>query len=171
MSKIICIVGPACSGKDTLVYRMGWRMVVSKTTRPRRKHEINHRDKHFLTDECKIREFLNNDLSPKHPDIVAYTRYDKNVYFALRQDLVEKDAYIIDPAGVRYMLNHYPKEEMVVLLVWAPWWKRLYRLYSREMSESGHFLKAVKYAVRRVLNDRKEFKKLRGIDIQVRVVT
>ena len=172
MGKIYCIVGPACSGKDTLVSTMGWRMVVSHTTRSRRKNEVNHVDKHFLLSEgSKIREFLNEDLSPKHPDIVAYTRYDQNVYFALRHDLVEKDAYIIDPAGVKYMLNHYPRENMVVVLVWASWWKRLSRLFRREMAESKCFLKAMRYAFRRVINDRREFKKLKGVAVQVKVVT
>ena len=55
MSRIVTITGPSLSGKTTLMRRLqsqvGFREIVSHTTRPMRNGEKNHLDYHFVTEE------------------------------------------------------------------------------------------------------------------------
>ena len=62
---IVAIIGPSASGKDTLMrqlyirFSMGTMIeqyphvyyIISTTTRPPRKNEINHQDYHFVSEE------------------------------------------------------------------------------------------------------------------------
>ena len=47
-------MGKTCSGKNAVVSELvkrGWSQIVTYTTRPRRRGEIEGREYHFLTDE------------------------------------------------------------------------------------------------------------------------
>ena len=71
---IIAIIGPSCSGKDTLMHEIFLQFcaaqffdafpdvfyIISTTTRPPRSGEINHKDYHFISDE-KFQELIDRD--------------------------------------------------------------------------------------------------------------
>ena len=109
--KIILLVGRSGSGKTTVADILrddyGRSILQSYTTRPKRfDRETGH-------------EFVNNlyyqRVNPN--DIVAYTYYDCNHYWATKQQVEENDIYIIDPAGIRYFRSHYFGIKQVVV-VW-----------------------------------------------------
>lgn len=96
---VICVVGPSGCGKTTLVNyvadenpRVG--VVVSYTTRPMRENERNGVDHRFVAA---------SDI-PDTSEMVAYTYFNDNHYWATRKQLHEYDVmlYVIDEAGVRY---------------------------------------------------------------------
>lgn len=153
---MILLVGKSGSGKDFLVGLFSLRPVISRTTRPKRDYEIDGVHKIFITD----RELD----SYKKEDIVAYTVYDRHRYCALREDLNEKDVYVIDPPGVRSMGAIV---EHIVIYVRAPLHRRLKRLYQRELesitkkqvkentkiSYNKNRYRAFLYGIRRVWHD------------------
>lgn len=79
---IIAIIGPSCSGKDTLMRQLFIRFsmadlmerfphvyyIISTTTRPPRKREVNHQDYHFVSDE------LFDDLI-KRKALIEWTKF------------------------------------------------------------------------------------------------
>lgn len=125
---LLLIVGESGSGKDFLIDLLGLKRVVSRTTRPRRIHEVNGRDKRFVTME-EFRSYNPNE-------VMAYTIFDGEHYCALTRDLVGKDVYVIDPDGVRFfrqraLTTRYMRPFKVVY-IHAPWYRRLYRLVLRD---------------------------------------
>lgn len=111
--KIILLVGRSGSGKSTVAdilrHQYGRSILPSYTTRPKR----------FEQEEGHI--FVNNMFYEKvsrSRDIVAYTYFDKNHYWATTQQVNENDIYIIDPDGVAFFRSHYfgPKQVVVVWL-------------------------------------------------------
>lgn len=108
MKNIYLLVGPSGSGKSTIAQdlheKAGLKIVSSYTTRkPRYEGETGHI---FISDE----EFdaLEN--------ICGYTVYDFHRY-GVTQDIINaNDIYIIDPAGVNYMLDKYHGEKGVKII-------------------------------------------------------
>lgn len=144
--ELILLVGPSGSGKDHVINALGLDRVVSRTTRAPRVNEQPGVDKHFRT----LKDYLDDK---KRGEVVAYTYFDGAHYWARRSDLLARDVYVIDPAGVEYFAQHgrYPYR---VVIITAPWYRRLRRMLGR-----GDGL--VK-AVRRLLHDRRAFGNLRG---------
>ena len=107
------IVGNSGSGKTTIVEelqkRYGLKAIESYTTRsPRYDGETGHT---FV----KI-----NDLPPKE-EMVAYTYYNGNHYWATQNDVLTHDLYIIDVPGINYFKKHYKGEKpYVTLQIYAP---------------------------------------------------
>lgn len=100
MKKIVLLlVGASGSGKTTIAnelskkYRL--KQLMSYTTRPKRSDdEIGH-------------IFIEESEMPDKKDMVAYTYYDKNHYFATTEQVENSDIYVIDPEGIKYFREHY----------------------------------------------------------------
>ena len=150
MKNLYCIVGPSGSGKTTLVnslcqlYGGNVTVVESYTTRsPRYEGETGHL---FVSDE----EF--DALGP----LCAYTEFDGHRYGVPSSMIDESDLYVIDPAGVEYLKNHYdgPKEIRVIGLYADPMTLRA------RMKKRGDSDMAITH---RIANDARMFKGLSDI--------
>ena len=67
MKKIVAIVGPSASGKNTLLEELkscliNYNFVKHITTRPKREKETNGIEYNFITDEEMIKKILNNEI-------------------------------------------------------------------------------------------------------------
>lgn len=156
----ILIIGASGSGKDTLANRLTqdnppYRLytksyhcyiphlhqILSYTTRPRRKNEL---DTHLFTTP----EVLH---AVPQSDIIAYTKYHGYEYWATRQQLDENELYIIDPIGaINLIHNQQAHYQFLVIWLSVPWYIRLKRIAHRN---------SIRYAVKRLWNDRQVFNK------------
>ncbi len=130
MKPLLCIVGKSGSGKDYLIRTFGLDVVASFTTRPMRPGEEDGVHHHFVDAE----DFEDVDKSR----VCAYTFYNLNHYWVTPECLEGKQAYVIDPAGVRFFRNRLaqgliPGLEIKVIYVTAPAWRRLWRMIYREI--------------------------------------
>ena len=110
---IIALIGPSGSGKTTvatiLKERFGLNCVESYTTRPKRSEDEGGHI--FITeDEFKARYPKGAD----DPEIVAYTYYNGNHYFATHSQVNECEVYIIDPAGVHTLKKRYVGNKVII---------------------------------------------------------
>lgn len=99
MNNLYLIIGPSGSGKTSLAEGLSWKLgmkqVESYTTRsPRYPGETGHI---FVSDE----EF------DKLGEMCAYTEFDGHRYGVTKNILDKSDVYVIDPAGVMYLLDNY----------------------------------------------------------------
>lgn len=67
MKKIVAIVGPSASGKNTLLEKLkscliNYNFVKHITTRPKREKETDDIEYNFITDEEMIKKILNNEI-------------------------------------------------------------------------------------------------------------
>lgn len=146
---LLLIVGQSGSGKTTIVEKLekeyGLKSVQSYTTRkPRFEGETGHT---FIT----LDEFENINKS----DIVAYTYFDNNHYFATKQLLDESDIYVIDPDGITYMKDEYHNKQIKIIIIQVPLYIRIYRMFKR----GDKFIQIIK----RLRNDYKKFKNIKAI--------
>ena len=109
MKNLYCIIGPSGSGKTTVADDLsryhGLISVQSYTTRPPRySDESGHI---FVTDK----EF--DALG----ELCAFVEYNSYRY-GVTPDILEKsDLYVIDPAGARYLYEHY-KGDKTIYNIW-----------------------------------------------------
>lgn len=112
------IVGRSGSGKDELKRHLesqyGWKFVKSYTTRPKRTPD---EDTHI---------FISHEEAAKIPEkekvAVTFIKNNTNTpdeYFATMQQVQEADAYIIDPKGVKMLLENMPKETFEIIYMQA----------------------------------------------------
>ncbi len=93
---IICIVGASGSGKTTasmiLQKHFGWNAIVSYTTRPKRKGEINGKD-HW---------FVKKDQVPPQNRMCAYTKFGGYEYWTEWNQFMTlfPSVYVIDEKGL-----------------------------------------------------------------------
>jgi len=151
---LLLFVGHSGSGKDFLIDLFGLKRVISRTTRQRRSGEINRVHKRFVT----LGEMQSYD--PK--EVVAYTIFNGEHYCALRQDLIGKDVYVIDPAGLEFFRSkaHLWKGQRAyrVVFVHCPWYTRIARLVRRDGWKTG---------IQRFIYDLKAFRNL-TYDVKIR---
>lgn len=109
----LLIVGNSGSGKTTVVEelqrRYGLKSINSYTTRPPRyEGETGH-------------IFVNTTDMPPESEMVGYTYYNNNHYWATAQQVAENDLYVIDVAGINYFHEHYKGDKpYLVVQIWAP---------------------------------------------------
>ncbi len=117
---LYCVVGETSRGKDTFVNylskKYGLKPVCSYTTRDPRIGETQGIEHHFISKmEAQI------ILDYKESDIVAYTEINNAKYFALTDDLLQADMYIIDPDGLKFLKENYKyKDEICTIYITCP---------------------------------------------------
>ncbi|MEG1353726.1 MAG: hypothetical protein RR255_00385 [Bacilli bacterium] len=141
-NRIICIIGKSCSGKDTLmqcILESNDEMyhniypVISCTTRPMRKGEVDGREYYFVSDE----EFK---LMIKYNRMLEYRTYNTLIndvpstwYYGLNKysngiDLERHSSVVImDIDGCKDLQDYYGKENVYTILLNAPLEIRLER--------------------------------------------
>lgn len=110
-NNFILLVGGSGSGKTEiskeLYKRYGLSSIESYTTRePRFKNETGH----IFIDDYEADEILDNE------EIVGYTEFNGNRYFATAYQVEENEIYIIDKWGVEYFDEHYTGKKNIIVV-------------------------------------------------------
>lgn len=159
---IIAIVGPSCSGKDTLMRQLYWEFskdyeklvnypdvyyIISSTTRPLRKNEENHKDYYFISEE-KFQELIDKDC------FLEWTEFRKWKYGTDKLNVCNKTGAInigvFNLQGIK-SLNNQNEFEIIPIYLRVPWKERLRRSIKREEHLSFEM-------IRRLIADYKDFK-------------
>lgn len=107
------ILGRTATGKDTLanilMSKYNWTFIKSMTDRPKR---TEAEDTHIFisTEEFTL-------LSPS--EIIAETCINNYHYCATKKQLMENDAYIVDPHGCYQLLENCPDEHFILVYMKA----------------------------------------------------
>ncbi len=135
MSRIFCIVGKSCSGKDTLYARIlaqnrpGLVPVVPCTTRPRRPGEVEGQSYHFATQEQLRRYEAEGQVVEKRE---YHTTQGLWTYFTLRFQLDRDRVLITTLEGARALMDCYGSEHVQVVFLHTDDRTRLLRCIDRE---------------------------------------
>ena len=101
---IIAIAGRSSSGKTYIAKRLstilGYKEVVSHTTRPIRSNETNGVE-HWFDSKEEFQNVLDNQT------VIAYTKIGEYEYCALLEDISDNAIYIIDPHGIEYLKQNF----------------------------------------------------------------
>ena len=98
--------------------------VVSYATRPMRSNEINGREHIFISHE-EAKDILTNN------NILAYTKIGSNQYFVTEECLKDKNLYIINPDGIRYMKKEIPDINIYTIYIHCGYYIRKERTLGR----------------------------------------
>lgn len=139
---IIAIIGPSCSGKDTLMRQLFIRFsmadmierfphfyyIISTTTRPPRGNEVNHQDYHFVSEK------LFDDLIKRNA-LLEWTefrgwKYGTDVLaISDKPDAINIGVFNLD--GIKSIQEHEEYDLIVIYLI-VNWRERLRRSIKRE---------------------------------------
>lgn len=123
--KLITITGPSGAGKDTVALMLsdlvGYKVLCSYTTRPKREGEIDGVDHHFV-EKCDV----------PHDKMLAYTQYGGYEYWTTIDQVTDKAIYVIDEDGLRALCEKFPDIELFKICVSAQEATRLRRGVSQE---------------------------------------
>ena len=101
---MIVLAGASASGKTEiaklLAKKYGITKIVTTTTRPKRKGEVDGVD-YFFVDKAKFEKMIREDK------FVEYTLFNGNLYGSTKDQISKNKCVVIDPAGLRsYMSLH-----------------------------------------------------------------
>ena len=101
---MIVLAGASASGKTEiaklLAKKYGITKIVTTTTRPKRKGEVNGVD-YFFVDKGQFEKMIREDK------FVEYTLFNGNLYGSTKDQISKNKCVVIDPAGLRsYMALH-----------------------------------------------------------------
>lgn len=99
---MILLVGKTAAGKDTIqneLIKMGYNMVVSYTTRPPRKNEVDGISYHFITQE----DFLQKEKEGFFAETTSYNVATGETWYygSAIQDLSNEKVMIVNPEGLK----------------------------------------------------------------------
>ena len=118
--KLITITGPSGAGKDTVARMLsdfvGYKVICSYTTRPKREGEIDGVEHHFV-EKCDV----------PHDNMLAYTQYGGYEYWATIEQVGDKAIYVIDEDGLKSLCEKFPDIELFKICVSAKVGTRLRR--------------------------------------------
>lgn len=102
---IVALVGKAGAGKDTLLNRIcqdspNYHKIISCTTRPMRKGEIDGEDYYFISHEAFAQKILNEDM-------LEATEFNDWFYGTMKSSLIENgiNIGIFNPEGYNYLTS------------------------------------------------------------------
>jgi len=129
---MIVLVGHSASGKSTIEKKMvdiGYKKVISYTTRTPRKGEIDGIDYHFVTES----DFNSMKLNNKLAESVIYRNW---FYGVAKKDCLDDRVIIVEPSGLR-QLKKIKELNVVSFFIKASERERLIRMAKRgdEMME------------------------------------
>jgi guanylate kinase len=160
MSKVYCLLGKSCAGKDTLlnlIVNKGFKRVISHTSRPIRSNEVNHIDYHFTTKDTMIKMLSDNEFV----EVRTYNVANGDTwYYGIAKDSIDLNSdgdyiCIVDGEGFKSLQNHYGKENILGIYLWIHNRERLLRaLHRSELSDTD-----VDEIVRRYMADDRDFTK------------
>ena len=139
MSRIFCIVGKSCSGKDTRYARIlaqhppGLVPVGPCTPRPRRPGEVEGQSYHFVTQE-QLRQYENQGQVIEKREY--HTTQGLWTYFTLRFDLDTDRLLITTLAGARALMDCYGPGHVRVVYLHVDDRTRLLRYIDRESRQA-----------------------------------
>ena len=102
----LIIVGKTCSGKDSIVKRLckdyGFEKIITYTTRPMRKNEVQDVDYHFISDEQFNKMVENNEFTEYKRYNTAHGVWSYGSVVTSEQESSD-DCYVIilTPQGLR----------------------------------------------------------------------
>lgn len=129
---IICIVGKAGSGKDTIlksvcdIAKNKVNPIISYTSRPMRQGEINGKDYYFITKEEFLNKIQNNEM-------IEYTEFN-GWFYGIASDCLSEEIPnigIFNPAGLE-SLKQYSNLKIYIFYITASPKIRLLRQLNRE---------------------------------------
>lgn len=138
MNTLFCIIGRSATGKDTLTNavceQLGLQKVVSHTTRQPRYGEKEGINYYFsAVDELIAAE---NTMS-----IAAQTQIGANYYWTTKDEIKNKDIYIIDPLGFENLKKNMKDEvRFVTIYISAPTLDREKRALLRDPNTIKQFI-------------------------------
>jgi guanylate kinase len=101
---VICIVGPSGCGKTTLAEYITetWNipLIQSRTTRARRTPDENG---HTFVTEAEFDSYSKEDM-------IAFTTFGTARYCCLKSDVENRNTYVIDESGLRYLRDNFSNE-------------------------------------------------------------
>lgn len=145
MEKIIMLMGPSSSGKDTLYKcilkkdqfrKYNMKEIILHTTRPMRKGETNGKEYYFVDDK----EMLKKEAEGKIIEKRSYnTTFGIRNYFTCSDKIDSKGIYITSNTLEAYdqYLNHYNRKHLIPVLIQVNDGIRLQRALSREREETN----------------------------------
>ena len=159
---IIAITGPSCAGKDTLMRQLYTEFyqgdmidrfphvyyIISSTTRPPRKDEVNNKDYHFISNLDFLHKIINGEM-------LEWTAFRDWKYGTDKSSVSYKpDAINIGVFNLKGIdnLNKQNEFRIIPIYLMVDWKERLRRSIKRE----GHLTFEM---IRRLITDYRDFKK------------
>lgn len=111
MKTLILLVGETGAGKDTVAKKLPYKKVISYTTRPMRREDVDGVNHYFISD-------TKMDEIEKQGDIIAWTKTGDVRYCATYDQLTDNvEIYIINPDGVRWFKEKYKGPDLRVITI------------------------------------------------------
>ena len=126
MINIIVLLGESASGKSTIereLSKKGLNRIISYTTRPIRKKEIDGIDYHFISKN----KFFNNLANEFFAE---YTKYNDWYYAIAKEDCLDNSVCVVEPHGYR-QLKKIPDLHIKSFYIKVPERERLKRMVDR----------------------------------------
>lgn len=143
---MIILVGESASGKSTLqdaiIKKLGYKRLLSYTTRPPREHEEDGVDYNFISKA--IYEHLKNDGF-----FVETAEYNGWFYGTAKEDYHSNIVAVLTPHGLRQIKKMFSTEDIISIYLKVPRRDRLIKIlqrgdnieeaYRRNLSDVGQF--------------------------------
>ncbi|XMB72847.1 hypothetical protein RJI07_02800 [Mycoplasmatota bacterium WC30] len=152
---MLVLLGPSASGKTEsakiMINRYPISRVVTSTTRPKRISEVDGFDYHFFSFE-KFKELQKENY------FIETAEYNKNLYGTPRNELGENKFIILEPQGLKSLLEINPCKIIAIYLK-TDESVRMSRMKERKDKQRD--------INRRIVSDRKDFElaKIDGLDL------
>lgn len=124
---MLVIVGPSASGKTEisrcLIKEYNLKRVITCTTRPMRRDEVNGRDYYFLSVE-EFKEGIKNNL------FIEYTKYNNGYYGTYYKEIADDKIIILDRVGF-LNIKKILKDKIISFYIETPLSERKMRMIKR----------------------------------------